>query len=418
MSTDKKQPPIPMTIWVIGVVALLVNLSSIMIYSLSPLYLTHVFGLSLLSLGLLEGFIEFTAWSTRIFAGMISDYFQKRKPLLILAYALTLLTRPLFAFAPSLGWIYAAKIIDRFSNGIQATPREALVADAAPHEIKGACYGLRQSLSVIGSVIGAILVMILMRQTDNDYPFIFLAASLPLLLALFVLIIFIKETPQKASSDDTSSKKFSFYTIFRLKKNFWRLILVSGIFMLSNYGSTYRILRAESLGFLASDIAIVMIIQNLGIMLASFPIGKLSDRYDRRIYLGIGFIITILSNLVWGIQGGQLEVSIATALWGVQMGITQSVMATMVADNAEKELRGTAFGIYYFVMGTALFLANSSTGFLMETYGITEALTLSSFFAIAGILLLPIICITPTSDFHQDISLPHHEEKRRLQSPH
>ena len=163
---------IPSTIWAIGIVTLLINLSSIVIFSLSPLYITQVFGLATFELGLLEGVIESCSWFTRIFAGVVSDYLHKRKPILIVAYSLTALSRPIFALAPNIGWIYGARLSDRISNGLQATPREALVGDVAPHDLKGACYGLRQTLSLVGSLLGAIGVMYLMRRTGNNYEFI------------------------------------------------------------------------------------------------------------------------------------------------------------------------------------------------------------------------------------------------------
>jgi len=393
---SKEKLPIPRTVWVVGWVALLVNLSSIMIYSLSPLYLTHVFGLSILYLGILEGVIEFTAWATRIFAGLISDYFRQRKPILIFAYVLILSTRPIFALGSSIFWIYTAKIMDRFANGIQATPREALVGDVAPKEIKGACYGLRQSLGVVGSVLGAGAVTLLMRTTDNNYQLIFWIASFPLLLALGVLILFVKENLQTTTQHyPTEVERSSFFTQFRkisqLKRSYWMLLLVSGVFMISNYGSTYRIIQAEKLGFAAANIAIIMIIQNLGVMLISFPIGKLSDSFHRRFLLGIGFGVTILSNFVWAYSQGQTGALIATALWGIQMGITQSLIAAMVADTTGKELRGTAFGIYYFVMGVSLFLANSLAGWLSISMGPSAAYLGSALLAGFAICLLPAI---------------------------
>jgi MFS family permease len=401
LNDQRNLPSIPLAVWVIGLVALLVNLSSVMIYSLSPLYLTHVLGLSVLYLGILEGVIEFTAWSTRIFAGVISDFFRKRKPILILAYVLIFITRPIFALGGSVGWIYTAKIIDRFSNGIQATPREALVGDIAPDKIKGTCYGLRQSLAVIGSVLGAVLVTILMRVTDNNYQLIFWISSLPLLLAIPVLALMVRENVSKTSLRGADPGGcVSLYSqikkIGQLNRQYWTFILIAAVFMISNYGSTYRIIQAEKLGFLASDIAVIMIIQNLGVMLASFPIGRLSDRIDRRLLLGIGFVTTILSNVIWGLQDGKIEALIAIGLWGIQMGITQSLMTAMIADIAAQELRGTAFGIYYFVTGVALFVANSMTGFLIEWYGPAAAFAASSLFALAGVGLLPLLSSKPS----------------------
>lgn len=306
---------IPATIWVISLVTLLINFSSVMIFSLSPLYLTQVFGLAVFHLGILEGVIEFVSWSTRIFSGIISDYLNKRKPLLIIAYTMTFISRPIFAMAPSIMWIYVAKLTDRISNGIQATPREALIGDAAPKDMKGTCYGLRQSLGVIGSVIGALAVMVLMRSLNNDYSTIFWLASFPSLIALLALVFFVKDVKTPSSGGNIESKKrISFVDqikqISRLDSSFWMIILVTAVFMISNYNASYRILQAEKLGFLAADVSLIMIIQNLGVMLAAFPMGRLSDSFDKRVLLSIGFIITIASNLCFwrSVLAPQLQV--------------------------------------------------------------------------------------------------------------
>jgi len=387
---------IPITVWVIGMVTLLINLSSIMIFSLSPLYLTQVFGLATFHLGILEGIVEFTSWCIRIFSGVVSDYLHKRKPLLLFAYTLTALSRPIFALAPSIGWIYTAKLTDRISNGLQATPREALVGDVAPKGMKGACYGLRQSLGVIGSLLGASGVMILMRYTNNNYEFIFWLAGIPPLLALIAVIFFIKDAPP-TPTENTANKlqRMTFSAQLKNTKNltpaFWTVIFVGGIFMMSNFSGAYRILQAQRMGFPLADISIVMVLQNFGAMLSAFPIGKLSDTIDRRILLGFGFFITIASNLFMGFGGGVFGVVVGSALWGMQMGITQSILLTMVADTTSQDLRGTAFGIYYLVNAFALFIANTLTGCLFDSYSPTVAFTVSAAIAGAGLTLLPLI---------------------------
>lgn len=383
---------IPSTVWAIGVVTLLINLSSIVIFSLSPLYMTQVFGLATLELGLLEGVIESFSWFTRIFAGVISDYLHKRKPILIIAYALSALSRPVFALAPSLGWIYGARLTDRISNGLQATPREALVGDVAPQNLKGACYGLRQTLSLVGSLLGALGVMYLMRHTGNDYEFIFFLACIPPVLALVALILFVQDsTPSHAQQREKPSQKISWINISRLKRQYWAVILVAAVFMVSNYSGVYMILQAERQGLSPAEVPIVMVIQNLCAMLSAFPIGRLSDVVDRRILLAIGFSITILSNLFLGFANGILFVMIGAALWGAQIGINQSLLLTKVADTTPQSLRGTGFGIYYLTNGIALFISNSFTGWLFQTYGPVWAFMGSSIIAGVALLLLPLL---------------------------
>lgn len=385
---------IPITVWVIGICTLLMNLSSVMIFSLTPLYLTQVFGMAAFHLGILEGVVEFCSWMTRVFSGVLSDSMQRRKPVLMFAYVLTFLSRPVFALAPSIVWIYVAKLTDRIANGIQATPREALVGDVAPVKMRGACYGLRQSLGLVGSICGAVSVVLLMHLTQKNYSLIFLLASIPTFLAFMTLTFCVKESvPEHVSKSSSSKGAF----IGQLKKipelglHFWCITLVSGIFMISNSSGAYRILQAERLGFPIENISILMIVQNLGAMLAAFPIGRLSDRIDRRILLGMGFCTTMLSNYFFGGVSGVFGMIVGSTLWGMQMGMTQSLFLAFVAESTDKELRGTAFGIFYFQMAFSLFIANAMMGWLFDAYGAAQAFTFSAGIAGISLFLLPIL---------------------------
>ncbi len=387
---------IPKTVWVISIVTLLMNLSSIMIFSLSPLYLTQVLGLATLHLGVLEGFIELTSWVTRGFSGVVSDYLKKRKLILIFAYALTTISRPIFALAPTIVWIYCAKLTDRISNGLQASPREALISDVAPKNLKGACYGFRQSLGVFGSLLGAAALMFLMRLTGNNYKLIFWISTIPPLVGLLALLWFVKDSPSNETPKQKEiRKKIPFLTqlkqISRLDYSFWSIILVASIFMLSNYSGAYRILHAAKTGFALSDVSLVMVVQNIGIMLAAFPIGRLSDRFNRRTLLAVGFFIAILSNLCFCLIPGSHGILLGSALWGVQMGVTQSILLSMIADATPKDLRGSGFGIYYLANAFAMCFANILTGWLFEAYGSLWAFGSSACIAGIGLILIPLI---------------------------
>jgi len=384
---------VPSPVWILGIITLLLNLSSIMIFSLSPLYLTGVFGMTTVYLGFLEGCVEFCSWTMRVFSGVLSDYLSKRKPVLVFACSLTALARPLFAIAPSIGWVYGAKMLDRIGNGFQATPREALVGDVAPKEIKGTCYGLRQSLGLIGSLIGAIGVMYFMRLSGSDFKFVFKLASIPPILAFLVLIFFVKESPKSIAKEKKKEGSLlaTLKQVTKLKAGFWGVICVTGIFMVSNYSGAYRILHAQVAGFSVEDVSLTMIAQNLGAMCAAFPIGKLSDRIDRRLLLAIGFFVTIAADLFLGFSSTMGLVTLGAGLWGVQMGITQSILAAMVADTAEKEVRGTAFGIYYLVIAFALFSANMLMGWLFDAYGPRAGFVTSAAIAASAVCLIALM---------------------------
>ncbi len=384
---------IPYMIWIIGISTMLVNLSSIMVFSLTPIYLTQVFGMTTFHLGILEGIVEFISWGIRIFAGFISDYFKKRKPLLVTAYILTIFARPVLALAPNIAWVYCAKIIDRISNGLQATPREALVGDIAPKEKKGACYGLRQSLGFAGSILGAISVMVLMPYLNNNFSYVFWVTAIPSVLALLALIFFVKDivsTNPKQAKSQPKPIPILLKEITSLDPAFWLLLFVAGIFMMSNYSGAYRILQANNVGIPLESVSIVMLVQNIG-ALAGFPMGRLSDKYDRKILLSIGFAITILSNLCFGMINSVLGVILGATLWGVQMGVTQSIFQAMIADIVHPDLRGTSFGIYYLVTACTLFVANTVMGFVFESYGYTMAFMFSAAMAFIGLLSIGIL---------------------------
>ena len=392
---------IPGTVWAIGCATLFINLSSIVIFSLSPLYMTQVFGLATLKLGFLEGVTESFSWFTRIFSGILSDYLHKRKPILLVAYLLSAFSRPIFALAPGLTWIYGARITDRIANGLQATPREALVGDVAPDHLKGACYGLRQTLSVFGSLMGALGVMYLMRHTGNDYRFIFFLASLPPILAVVILWFFVKDRqdsvpfPAPILKKQKKSLKMSWRdqwkNMQRLDRHYWRLMLVAGVFTLSNYSGVYMILQAERQGLSAADVPIVMVLQNLCAMLSAFPVGYLSDKIDRRILLAAGFFVTILGNFCLGFGGSVPYILMGAALWGVQLGVNQSLLVTKVAESTPEDLRGTGFGIYYLINGIALFITNPSTGWIFQNYGPLWAFMASSVVAGFSMALIPLL---------------------------
>jgi len=370
------------------------NLSSIMIFSLTPIYLTQVFGMAAFHLGVLEGGVEFCSWITRMFSGVLSDSMRRRKPVLIFAYVLTFLSRPVFALASSIVWIYVAKLTDRIANGVQATPREALIGDVAPSKMKGTCYGLRQSLGLVGSIFGAVGVMLLMHLTEKNYSLIFLLAAIPTFLALLTLTFFVKDVsidhaPKNRPSEGNFIRQLK--KIPELGLHFWCITLISGIFMVSNSSGAYRILQAERLGFPVENISILMIVQNLGAMLAAFPVGRLSDRIDRRILLGVGFCTTILSNFFFGGVGGIYGIIIGSALWGMQMGVTQSLFLAFVAESTSRDLRGTAFGIFYFQTAFSLFIANMTMGWLFDLYGPTLAFAFSGLVACVSLILLPLL---------------------------
>lgn len=386
---------LPAGIWAIGLATLFMNGSTIIIFSLSPLYLTSVMGVSHMNLGLIEGVVEAISWFTRIFSGILSDLIHKRKPLLMAAYGIAACSRLIFPLAPTAGWIFSARSIDRVSNGLQATPREALIADLAPKELKGASYGLRQTLGMIGSFLGALGLMYLFRWSPGNYKLAFWVAVIPPFLALGCLYFFVRDHSTTIAPKSNKSRGVLEHLIQllsqlnRLDSRYWRVIIVAVLYTLSNYSGAFMILQANQAGLSESEIPLVMVVQNIMAFLAAFPVGWLSDRIGRRIFLIFGFSFVLFANLFMSMTHSISFVLIGVGLWGLQMGINHSLMVAKVADVAPKDLRGTAFGIYYFLLGVAFFLANIASGWLSQYYG-----TRYVFYASSGVIVFAILSLS------------------------
>lgn len=382
---------IPMSIWAIGFVSLLINTSAVIIFSLFPLYVTKVLGISLIGLGFIEAIGELFAWFTRIFSGVISDYLHRRKPLLLAAYGLMAVTRFIFPIASHVTWLVGARAADRVANGLQASPREALVGDAAPPHLKGASYGLRQTLALLGSFTGSLLLLYLFHQVGINYILAFWLASIPVCMALIILYFFVHDRIDLKAKRPLKLKPFHLADILNLPKAYWIVILVAGFFMMSNYSGAFMILQTERAGLAEQEITLVMVIQNLAAFLAAFPIGWLSDRLGRLAFLSLGFGLVIVSNLFLSVTSSLPLVLVGVAIWGAQMGITQSVIMAKIADSSPLHLRGSAFGIYYIFVGIALFSANTFSGWLSHHYGVQSVFFASSIVAFIALLLLPLL---------------------------
>lgn len=392
---------LPMSIWGIGLVSLFINISSVIVFSLSPIYLTEILGITLLSLGILEGIVEALSWFMRLFSGILSDVLNKRKPFLFMSYALITLSRPILAIATSVVGIFAARSIDRIGNGLQAPPREALVGDHAPKHLKGASYGLRQSLSVLGSVIGAVLIQGVILNTSEDYRRIFWYLAIPPVIAIVILVFFVKDrpSPDEDQPGTTKGKKktiqkqksFKLEDISHLNRYYWRVVILGTLFMMSNYSGAFMILQIKELGLSSSEITNVMVVQNLMTMLAAYPIGRLSDSIDRRIPLAFGFVFVIFSDIMLGLSNNLTLALVGVGLWGLQLGMTQSLLLTEVADTAPDEVRGTAFGLYYICVGLAIFAANYISGHLSKEFHLEAVFWFSAFIATLSLFALPLI---------------------------
>ncbi len=368
------RPRLPASIWMLGFVSLLMDISSEMIHSLLPMYMVGVLGASALVVGLIEGLAEATALIVKVFSGALSDWLGRRKGLALLGYALGALSKPFFALAGSpalpgsgLGWIIGARMVDRVGKGIRGAPRDALVADIAPPALRGAAFGLRQSLDTVGAFAGPLLAVALMLLWADDYRAVFWVAVLPAVGAVALLAWGVREPPRQAGVARVNP--ISRARLRLLGPAYWWVVAVGGLFTLARFSEAFLVLRAQQAGIPVAWVPLVMVAMNVVYAASAYPFGKLSDRISHRSLLALGLGVLIAADLVlasslhWGaVLGGVL-------LWGLHMGMTQGLLATMVADAAPAELRGTAFGVFNLVSGVAMLMASLLAGLIWDRLG-------------------------------------------------
>jgi MFS family permease len=327
-----------------------------------------VLGTSTLAVGIIEGIAEATAAIAKIFSGALSDWLGRRKGLVALGYGMAAFTKPVFPLASSLSWLIAARFIDRVGKGVRGAPRDALIADLAPPEVRGASFGLRQSLDTIGAFVGPLLAILLMLWTANNFQTVFWIAVIPAFLA-FGLILFAVHEPERPAGLRQIRSPLSRAELTRLGADYWWVVAIATVFTLARFSEAFLILRSQSVGLPIALVPAVMVLMNLVYALAAYPAGVLSDRIDRHTILIAGLVLLIVADIVLALSGGIAGVAIGVILWGLHMGLTQGLLATLVADTAPAELRGTAYGTFNLMTGIALLAASVIAGGLWDAIG-------------------------------------------------
>ena len=379
---------IPRGIWVLGFVSMLMDISSEMIHSLLPMFMVTVLGASALTVGLIEGAAEATALISKVFSGVLSDWFGRRKGLTLLGYGLGAVTKPLFALAPGIGIVLTARLLDRVGKGIRGAPRDALVADIAPAHLRGAAFGLRQSLDTVGAFAGPLLAVGLMLLWQNNFRAVFWVAVIPGALAVLLLAVGVQEpVPQNVTKRTNPIKRAN---LKRLSVEYWRVVAIGAVFTLARFSEAFLILRAQQSGIAVAFVPLVMVAMNVVYAGSAYPFGKLSDRMSHNKLLALGLLVLIGADLVLA-SGAHWTVLLAgVALWGLHMGITQGLLATMVATTAPADLRGTAYGFFNLMSGLALLLASATAGYLWDQFGAQATFFAGAAIAAAALGLLVI----------------------------
>jgi MFS family permease len=395
---------IPAAIWALGFVSLLMDVSSEMIHGLLPVFLVGTLGASALMVGLIEGAGEATALIVKVFSGALSDYWGKRKPLAVFGYGLGAISKPLFALAPTTGFVLLARLTDRVGKGIRGAPRDALVADIAPPDVRGAAFGLRQSLDTVGAFVGPLLGIGLMLLWANNFRAVFWVAIIPGALAVALLFFGVQEPDTPRS--DRRSNPIARANLRRLPAAYWWVVGIGAAFTLARFSEAFLILRAAQGGLPVAYTPLVLVGMNAVYALSAYPFGKLSDGMSHGKLLAWGLVILIGADLTLACSNHWGWVWCGISLWGLHMGMTQGLLATMVAGSAPADLRGTAYGLFNLTSGIAVLIGSAFAGLLWDRFGAAQTFIAGAIFsalALAAIALRPRAMLTPEKDRAKEI---------------
>jgi MFS family permease len=377
---------IPSTVWALGFVSLFMDLSSELVHSLLPIFLVTTLGASALTVGVIEGIAEATAMLVKIFSGAISDFLGRRKGLLLMGYGLAALSKPLFPLAHSVDVVFTARFLDRIGKGIRGAPRDALVADVAPAEIRGACFGMRQSMDTVGAILGPILAIVLMLWLGQIHLVLWFAV-IPAVISVALIVGGVKE-PTAVSGERAFRSPIHWKVLRDFSRGYWWVVIVGGLFTLARFSEAFLVLKAQQTGLTATWVPMVMVVMSLLYAVSAYPAGWLSDRISRTKVLCVGIVLLILADLLLAQADSIMSMLAGVALWGLHMGFSQGILATLIADTAPEQLRGTAFGLFNLISGVCLLIASVLAGALWETSGSASTFLVGAVLAAAALLLL------------------------------
>lgn len=376
---------LPAGIWALGLVSMFMDISSELIHSLLPVFMSTVLGVSMTTIGVVEGIAEATAAITKVFSGALSDYLGKRKLLAVLGYGLAAATKPIFPLAKSIIWVFSARFIDRVGKGIRGAPRDALVADITPPHLRGAAYGLRQALDTFGALLGPLIAVIFMVYFSGNIRAVLWVSVLPALIAVGILIFCVRD-PKHLDNDTTRRNPLTLSNAARLPLGYWLTVLLGAVFSLARFSEAFLVLRAQDVGLTLAYVPVIMIVMNIVYTASAYPSGVAADHISRRVLLIGGLGMLVAADFILASATTPLMAFAGSALWGFHMGLTQGLFSKMVADEATPELRGSAFGIFNLVSGGALLLASVIAGLLWSIFGARATFLTGAAFGMIAIL--------------------------------
>jgi len=387
---------IPLGIWALGLVSLFMDISSEMIHSLLPVFMVSVLGASAITVGFVEGLAEATAAITKVFSGALSDRIGRRKLLTVLGYGMAALTKPLFPLAHSVESVFAARFIDRIGKGIRGAPRDAMIGDFAPPELRGASFGLRQTMDTVGAFLGPLLAIGLLIWFANDIRAVFWVASIPAFIAVVVLVLLVRE-PDRLTPASVAPNPLFAAKSWQFGRRYWWVLIIGILTTLARFSEAFLILKAEDTGLSLAYIPIVLVVMNIAYAFSAYPAGVLSDQFGRPGLLAAGMFTLVLADLVLAFADGVWVTLAGILIWGLHMGLTQGVLSALIADAAPADLRGSAFGFFHMATGIAMLIASVLAGLLWEQFGPTGTFLAGGCFALATLVVIwPATHLSPT----------------------
>lgn len=385
--TAAVKPRIPRTVWALGLVSLFMDVSSEMIHALLPLFLTTVVGTSVAMVGVIDGIAEATAAIVKVFSGYVSDLIGRRRPLILLGYGLGAASKPLFALAASAVPVLAARFVDRIGKGLRGAPRDALVADVTPAELRGRAYGLRQALDTVGAFLGPLLGIMLMMLYAGDMRAVFWWAVVPGALAVLLVVLGVRDAPEQAGGP-ARSIPLNRSALGALPKAFWAVTGLGMAFTMARFSEAFLVLRAHEEGLPIALAPLVLIAMNLVYSLGAYPAGELSDRFGTGGLLALSLVALVAADLLLGLGGGLAASFAGFALWGLHMALSQGLLAQLVAQSAPATLRATAFGLFNLASGVTMLAASLLAGLLWDAAGSQATFLAGAGFAVLAAALL------------------------------
>lgn len=358
------------------------SVSSLMVFSILPAFLVDELKIGHAHIGIIEGLAISSSFASKFFSGVLSDIFKSRKPLIMIGTIMTALVKPIFALASGAYSIFGIRLLDRVGKGIRSAPTDALIADLSESKLYATNFGARQAWYIGGEVVGAILAMLIMLLSNNNYRLVFALASVPAILATVVLWFGVRPNPSSHPGTKTRSQ-YQRITLKHLKSfspAFWWLMVAIFFLMLARFSEAFLTLKAKETGWTVAYLPIMIIIMNIVHACVALPAGRYADRISRKFTLALGLGISIIAQAALAMVTTVGGVVFGVILVGVHMGATQGLLRALIAQSTPADLRGTAFSLFFVVSGVAIFLGNMIAGRMSHSFGLYATFLAGGFF--------------------------------------